>query len=270
MKKKSIRGFSLMELLAVMAIMGILATVAVTGYFSAVRGMARRRAVSNLVATLQQARQRACIDGVRTAVVCYNIKNDASSSELKTVTPAYVICKALGRITFNDSGKIGDEFTPLNKIFGATSTNSSSISQNSFGSRRIYNISRTGWTDVENTVQEGAYADDLMSGITGENFQPSPKLLWCFIKSSGGSDTAGWQLGDLYGIESSPVAMMPKMVYFGDLGATSTKQINVQFKPDGSATPVSISIIAQDSKEIANIMVESSGNIKGGDKIDLN
>lgn len=270
MKKKSIRGFSLMELLAVMAIMGILATVAVTGYFSAVRGMARRRAVSNLVATLQQARQRACIDGVRMAVVCYNIKNDDSSSDLKTITPTYVICKALGRITFADGGKIGDEFTPLNKIFGTTATNSTSISQDSFGSRRLYNISRSGWTDVENTVQEGAYSDDVMSGITGENFQPPPKLLWCFTKSSGGNDTAGWQIGDLYGIESSPLSMMPKTVYFGDLGASSTKQINVMFKPDGSATSVSISIIAQDGKEIANVMVESNGNIKGGDKINLN
>jgi len=271
MKTKNRRGFSLMELLAVMAIMGLLATVAVTGYFSAIRSMSRRRAVSNLVAMLQQARQRACIDGTRTALVCYNIKNDASSSDLKTITPAYVVCKALGRITSNDNGIIGDEFTPLNTIFGVKTVNANNTpALNTFGTRRLYNISRTGWTDVETTVEEGAYKVDLISGITGENFQPSPKLLWCFRKASGGSDTADWQIGDLYGIESSPLAMMPKNIYFGDLQASDSRQLTVMFKPDGSATPSAISIASQDGKEIATITVEPNGNIKGGDKVNLN
>lgn len=268
MKQKRRRGFSLMELLAVMAIMGTLATVAVTGYFSAVRSMARRRAVSNLMAALTMARQRACIDGTRTSLVCYNVKSDASSSDLKNITPTYVVCKALGRITGKLGGQIGDEFTPLDKIFGVKDPNANAAADN-FGSRRIYNLSRTGWTDVQLKVEAKAYNDDLSSGLTGDNFQPSPKLLLCFTRAQGGVDTASWQIGDLYGIEVSPPAMFPKNVYFGDLQTSTTMQINVLFYPDGRAVPTSISVMAQDGKKIATIRVENNGNITGGDQINL-
>ena len=259
-----------MELLAVMAIMGILSTMAVTGYFSAVRGMTRRRAVSNLMASLTQARQRACIDGTRTALVCYNIKNDPSSTKLESVSPTYVVCKALGRVTSISGNKIGDEFTPLDKIFGVTPPPSATSSFKSFGSRRLYNLSRTGWTDVEVTVELGKYSDDLISGLTGEPFLPSPPLLWCFTKASGGVDNADWKIGDLYGIEVAQSGIFPKNVYFGDLGASSSQQINVMFSPDGRAKAASISVIAQDGKKIATIIVDATGNVTGGKEINLN
>ena len=262
MKQKNKRGFSLMELLAVMAIMGILATMAITGYFSAVRGMARRRAVSNLMASLSQARQRACIDGTRTALICYNVKSEANSSELKTVSPTYVVCKALGRVTSIANGKIGDEFTPLDKIFG---TGTSAFS---FGSRRLYNLSRTGWTDVGVTVAPGTYSDEVIAGLSGENFQ-MPELLWCFTKAPGGVDNAGWQIGDLYGIDVSPPGVFPKNVFFRELGADDKSQINVMFYPDGRAKTASISIMAQDGKMIATIAVDATGNVTGGKTINL-
>ena len=269
MKKKNKHGFSLMELLAVMAIMGILSTMAITGYFSAVRGMARRRAVSNLVAALSQARQRACIDGTRTALVCYNVKSDANSTDLKTVSPTYVVCKALGRVTSIASGKIGDEFTPLDKIFGLTPPPSGASAYKSFGSRRLYNLSRTGWTDVGVTVDASTYNYELISGLSGENFG-MPTLLWCFTKVPGGSDNAGWQVGDLYGIEVSPPGIFPKNVYFGKLMADDKTQINVLFKPNGSARGESISIVAQNGINIATITVGDSGTVTGGKEVNLN
>ena len=164
----------------------------------------------------------------------------------------------------------GDEFTPLDKIFGVEPPPSEkSISFNSFGSRRLYNLSRTGWTDVKVMVEPGAYSDELISGLTEENFQ-QPELLWCFTKAQNGVDNAGWQVGDLYGIDVSPPGIFPKNVYLGDLGVSSSQQINVMFYPDGRARPTSISIIAQDGKKIATITVEDNGSVKGGDQINLN
>ncbi len=254
MKKKNKLGFSLMELLAVMAIMGILSTLAVTSYFSAVRSMARRRAVSNLMAALMQARQRVCIDGTRTALVCYNVRNDLTSTALESVSPTYVVCKALGRVTNISGNKIGDEFTPLDKIFGT------GTARFSYGSRRLYNLSDKGWTDVEVMVEPGTYSDELVSGLTGENFQ-MPELLWCFKKAQGGVDKGAWKIGHLYGIDVSPAGIFPKNVYFGDLRASDNDQINVMFFPDGRAKPESITIIAQDGAKIATISVEDTGNV---------
>jgi len=273
MKKKNKLGFSLMELLAVMAIMGILSTLAVTGYFSAVRSMARRRAVSNLMAALMQARQRACIDGTQTALVCYNVKSDANSSDLKTIAPTYVVCKALGRVTCTDpkldgaggTPVFGDEFTPLDTIFN--------MGDSTFGSRRLYNLSQTGWTDVSAFVAPGAYSGNqqMKSPISGDDFG-SPALLWCFIKAQGGVDNAGWKIGHMYGVDVSPPASFPKNVFFGGnlSGGNNTAQINVMFYPDGRAKSANIDVVAQDGKKIATITVENTGNIKGGDTINLN
>jgi type IV pilus assembly protein PilE len=263
-KIKNRRGFSLMELLAVMAIMGILATVAVTGYFSAVRSMTRRRAVANFVATLQQARQRACIDGVRMAVVCYPESAQSSTPQANL----YVVCKALGRVTSVSGSQIGDEFTPLDTIFGKASTAKETAGDYAFGSRRIYNLSSdtAGYIEVEGMVKPGD-SGFLESGMTGDQLSTTNRtLLWCFV-SGGGANTANFQIGDLYGIEASPVASLPKNIYFGT-------EATLMFKPDGSTVGGSVIINDQSvkgqTKPIATITVDSNGGITGGDKVELN
>jgi prepilin-type N-terminal cleavage/methylation domain-containing protein len=260
--KKNKRGFSLMELLAVMAVMGILATVAMTGYFSAIRSMTRRRVVSNFVATLQQARQRACIDGARTAVVFSS--EDAVDAKPNT----YVVCKALGRVTSTAGGEVGDEFTPLELIFGKATSATSPDEDYAFGSRKIYNLSGAGgFMEVEGTVKPGQHGI-LESGITGkEVVNTNQTLLYCFVIASGGANTANFQIGDLYGIEASPVAKLPRNFYFNSSAP-------VLFKPDGGATACSIEIIDQSVKDspkvISTISVSSeTGSVTGGDKVDL-
>ena len=69
--KRARRGFSLLELLAVMSIMAMLSTLAVTSYFGAIRGMASRGAKKHFQNTLLLARQRACIDGARVRLMAF-------------------------------------------------------------------------------------------------------------------------------------------------------------------------------------------------------
>jgi prepilin-type N-terminal cleavage/methylation domain-containing protein len=260
--KNNRRGFSLLELLAVMAIMGILATVAVTGYFSAVRSMTRRRAVDNFVATLEQARQRACIDGTRMAVVCYpeNTQNTGEDANL------YVVCKALGRVTYKEDGLIGDEFTPLDTIFGKATTGTSG--DYAFGSRRLYNLSsdKAKFLQVEGSVKPGD-SGFLESGMTGAALSSS-NLVWCFVPVAGGGKTdSDFNIGDLYGIEASPLASLPKNIYF-------SSEVTLLFNPDGSAIGGSATLndlsVKGQKKPIATIRVESSdGSITGGGQNDV-
>ena len=106
--RRSRRGFSLLELLAVMSIMAMLSTLAVTSYFSAVRGMTRRSAVKHLANTLVVARQRACLEGSRMSVMIFNeVSRYEGSKEI--VIPSYVICKEVGRISFISQDKLVDE-----------------------------------------------------------------------------------------------------------------------------------------------------------------
>lgn len=263
MMKKNRRGFSLMELLAVMAIMGVLATVAVTGYFSAVRSMTRRRTVSNFVATLQQARQRACIGGTRTAVVCFG-------EEVQNTWPnTYVICKALGRISSTSGGQIADEFTPLDLIIGKPPQNTENEEEFSFGARRIYNLSDQGWVSVKGYVKPGVVGF-LESGITGTKIAISTNetLLWAF-ELAPGSGGQNFNMGDLYGVEASPVAKLSKNIYF-------SSKTTVMFNPDGSATTIGDAFkivdrsVKDKEKTISTITVNDNGSIMGGDTVSLN
>jgi prepilin-type N-terminal cleavage/methylation domain-containing protein len=91
------RGFSLLELLAVMTIMVMLSALAVTSYFAAVRGMARRGALKNLVNTLVLARQRACMESSCFSVIMFNEVSGVNSGDL---TPSYIVAKGLGQLSY--------------------------------------------------------------------------------------------------------------------------------------------------------------------------
>ena len=259
-----------------MAIMGMLSTLAVTGYFTAVRGMMKQRAASGLVNTLVLARQRACTDASKTSVVCFNmwagIENNASTTtKRKAATPSYVICKALGKITYVSGDALGDEFTPLDRMFGVKSASASASFSSSYPIR-IYNLTRGGWADVQQMVERRFYPgmglkspDDLGApSFTG-------KLMPCFIAKN----TSGWEIGDSYGVAVSPVAMLPKNIYFGDTlspdsdSASSPATIVFEFYPDGRANSRSIELVMQENSDsgltrIKNVSLSSNGDVSSG------
>ena len=76
------RGFTLLELLAVMGIMMLMAGIAVMSYFGATRGAAARSAVSHLQNNLSFARQTAIMNR-RSAYLIFEAKSNVY---------AYVVC----------------------------------------------------------------------------------------------------------------------------------------------------------------------------------
>jgi len=212
-------GFSLLELLAVMAILGILSTMAVTGYFSAIRGMVQQRAITGVTNALVLARQRACTDAVKTSVVCFNVWSGGEQGKnglekWKACTPTYVVCKAIGQFTSVNGDELGDEFAPLDRMFSVSDTfpNTTALAP-----IRLYNLTRGGWSDVYATAVRKAYP-----GATFEYpatapiaANTAPKILLCLKAKKTVNMGGGWKVGDSYGVAVTPIATLPKAIYFG-------------------------------------------------------
>ncbi len=84
-------GFTLMELLIVIAIMAIISTAAIGGYFGMQRSAAYSAAHDNVYNTLTLAKQRAVIDGKVTSLMILSPTN-------------YIVVRAAGRITLPTPG----------------------------------------------------------------------------------------------------------------------------------------------------------------------
>lgn len=235
--KRARRGFSLLELLAVMSIMAMLSTLAVTSYFGAIRGMASRGAKKHFQNTLLLARQRACIDGARVSLMAFNEVGsyESDGATVKEWVPSYVVCKELGRVSFVSGNYLFDEFSDLKQLFG-TAPDGESSDIGRVGGIRLYNLTSGFWTLVKPFVAQrsvgGSNSKLMYSGLT-HSFKA-----YSFEKQTGaGSQSAGtgtWKVGDAYGVEVAPIQTLPKGFTFDQLSQNASAVHYVTFEPDGS------------------------------------
>ncbi|MDD4870367.1 MAG: prepilin-type N-terminal cleavage/methylation domain-containing protein [Kiritimatiellae bacterium] len=94
------KGFTLLELLTVMAIMAIVSSIAIMGYFAAVRGSGTRSAIEHMTQMISLARQTAIMQGKKVIVVFGQDRTNGW----------YSLCRAEGAITSVSSGYITDEY----------------------------------------------------------------------------------------------------------------------------------------------------------------
>lgn len=238
-------GFSLLELLAVMSIMAMLSALAVTSYFSAIRGMARRSAVKHLVNTLVLARQRACLEGTRISVMIYNSVSgyDKVSNE-EIVVPSYVVCKEIGKISYQDNDYLIDEFASLDKIFGSGEKLDDLKEDGERNSIRIYNLTNGGWWEVYPKVMEknGVFTDRQSALEIAKNPNSNVKYdipAFAFVKNksvANPNQPSSWEVNDAYGIEAAPVNSLPRGFWFEKIkDKTDLGVICFTFLPDGTA-----------------------------------
>ena len=93
-------GFTLLELLVTMAILGMLAVLGMVGYASAVRGMRERAATRSVESLLDMARRRAEIEESFTVVFFRNrLVAEATDEAEAVVRGEAVAVRAGGRIS---------------------------------------------------------------------------------------------------------------------------------------------------------------------------
>jgi prepilin-type N-terminal cleavage/methylation domain-containing protein len=269
--RTSRRGFSLLELLAVMSIMAMLTTLAVTSYFSAIRGMTRRSAVKHLANTLILARQRACMEGTRISVMIFNEVTGYDNAGQPNVAPSYVVCKEIGRISFKGAGTVVDEFAPLDKMFGGVTSQAELTSQGEFASVRLYNLTQGKWWNVYPKVLKVAPPDRtsaLQAAKGSDKVYEIPAFGFVENTRVTNPNNASWTVGDSYGIEAAPINSLPRGFEFEKLKQDLTKVVCVTFLPDGTTKdegPIAISTtLAPVTRN--TVQVESDGAITYDEK----
>lgn len=115
------RGFTLVELLIVIGLMGLLGGIAVGGYRAMVRGMEERGVMQNVNAFIRAAYQRAQVDRQPTIVYFWNeTLRSKTADEFEIVVGKAVAVRRSGRITRVDGSVLVDEFADLDKTYMTT------------------------------------------------------------------------------------------------------------------------------------------------------
>lgn len=291
------RGFTLLELLVVMGIMVSLSTVAVSSYFAAMRGIARRTATQQLAGTLTLARQRACMDGVPTCVMIFNevigetsnIDDGSQQGGGNTLLtrPAYIVCKQLGKITCIPQDEyLVDEFTDLGALFNVVYSRGKFESEDcledkyktnhALESMALYNLTRGGWSSVypnvlcyelNNRISATRPHRTGADGIENSKYTLPVYAFMINKHMSSRSTDRKWEIGDSYGSAVEPIQFLPNGFCFKDIENKDDESIiMVRFEPDGKAKVTGgssggISIKELSSQATVKVEVEKDGTV---------
>ena len=194
------RGFSLVELLVVIGLMGMLATISIGGYVSATRGMNERAVKDDTVSFMRTAMQRSLIDWTPTAIVFYNQRlREATDFDAAVVVGKAVAVKRAGRITNVSGSVIVDEFADWRQAYPPASGGGASSS--SLPPMPIYRMANLGNGGIDscrslvNPSSEKVTVSDYCI-VRGEVENSFP-LYGLRVRRGFNS----WQVGDPYGVE---------------------------------------------------------------------
>ncbi len=211
------RAFTLVELLVTMGLMAMLATIAIAGYYGAVRGMTERGAKQDVASLVRLAQQRALVDEVPTAVFLMNQKlrdDNLDTGEAERIVGLAVAVRMAGRISMIKNDVLIDEYSDWRNSFPETGTSSArgtrmrlyrlvDVGSGSSQDSSCYSVVDDHVTPVELDAEEL-----LMASISTNNL-----VVYGFKKRSGGS--AAWKVGDPYGFEIATVQLPAGYIFEG-------------------------------------------------------
>ena len=229
------RGFTLLELLVVMAIMGLLATASVTSYRSMRQGMEEGAVVRNASQFIRLAYQRSKIDMVPVNVYFWNeTTKEESDDHPLSVCGRAVAVRKLGRLSGKDGQILIDEFGDL-EVFGCKDEDgrpdpSSSAYETDTGTW-LYRVNGDEQTFQRTlvsrfTVPYKMTAIKMISYPESEDKELTPYGYFILPDDNGGVD---WKKGDAYGLEFGEFTL-PERYIFGNTFSSSVSTPNQEVK----------------------------------------
>jgi len=259
------KGFTLLELIVVVGIMGFLGFAAIAGYNALQRGMAERSAGAVASTLLRAAQERAHVDRQPTVVFCYNrlLKEPSGSDENGVVVGVMTAVRRSGRITLRAGSCLYDEFADLDTTYEATDDETEVTKS---GTRRLFrlrggSVSSMDYSIVSDCVICKENAEDVRLYSDTANGGRTNLMESAFFDVGGGTISAsGWNVGDGYAFEFAE-AELPSGFIFGSKVPSQVGKPElfkaIRFMPDGDEN---------EKVEIYRAKPDASGWPKAGDK----
>ncbi len=232
------QAFTLIELMAVIAIMIIMSAIVIGGYFSMMSGYAIRSALNHLRGAVEIAKQKASMEGTR---VYLWVTSDSDSEEY-----TYTTIEQAGTVTDASSytaNVVYDEFADFTSFRpDLTDPNVVTAVSRDYTKSIVYNLSRTDPTSHKRFSIVETVNAELMPRFSSNPADPIDNTGWILPLKRYYEDRApldlqkgDWEDGDRYGWETSPRFSLPLGFRFSDDSVVTKESIDfIYFNPDGS------------------------------------
>lgn len=234
------RGFTLMELLVVIGIMGMMGAITVSGYRQMKRGMEERSVMQNANQFIRSAYQRAQIDRQPVAVFFWNeTLQEKTPTTTEIVVGRAVAVRRAGRLTKVTGSYLCDEFGDLkfnSKVLDEDEENSSLPTTSDGAGVNFYQLNGNEGNNanksvVYETTRIDTTREELLLGGTVD--------IECYayeLKDPGGLT---WRVGDAYGFEFAEITLPHGYIFGTDfsrsLSSPSAGHTAIRFKVSANA-----------------------------------
>ena len=235
--RKPRRGFTLVELLVTMGIMGFLGIAATSGYHALVRGMTERGVSAAASAAMRAAKGRAQIDRHRVAVFCYNKllrEPSKDGAENGAAAGVLVAVRRVGRLSGVSGRFLYDEFGDLELCF-------ESMPQDELEKRegvRLFKFN-DGITKMEySRVADASYLDRSIQVYLPREGISTNGYAGAYYDLGGSAHPASWKAGDGYGVAFTELQLQEGYVFGTDI-PSSLDEIRIskviEFDPESTS-----------------------------------
>ena len=258
-------GFTLLELLVVLGIMGLLGAALSNAPRAMVRAMEKRGTMQNVKAFIRAAYQRAQIDRMPTAVYLWNETVRAETEdEERVVVGMAVAVRQSGRISRLDAGMLVDEFADLQHSFSTNAQGQagSSVGMRLYSMEKLYNRDSRPYTLVKSTVDLCTRTPNYLGGL--ESVEGDGKVVGYGFVPVGNS--SGWKTGSAYGFEFQRLQLPHGYIFGssipGDSGITVVDTL--VFRVDGAGgANVKVSEVRQKNGSLTAESIGQSDDPRG-------